>query len=84
VDSISEQIQILSCGVSLISFELFRGDNEPEAFVSLAYYGIVLHWCRGFLAFGQAGVPLIHAIVGQLSDYWQEALTWPFQMLQMD
>jgi hypothetical protein len=27
-DSINEQIQILSCGVSLISFELFRGGNE--------------------------------------------------------
>lgn len=27
-DSINEQIQILSCGVSLISFELFRGGNN--------------------------------------------------------
>lgn len=28
LDSITEQIQILACGVSLISFELFRGGND--------------------------------------------------------
>jgi hypothetical protein len=56
--------------------------HQPEALVILAYYGVILHRCRGFKAFGDAGRTLVRAIVGQLSNYWQDAITWPFQQVE--
>lgn len=58
--------------------------HRPEALVILAYYGVLLYRCRSFRAFAEAGAPLIRTITGQLSSYWQEALTWPLHVLETE
>lgn len=56
---------------------------RPEALLVLAYYGVLLHRCRNFWAFRDAGAPLIHAIADHLGSYWQDALAWPLCALEM-
>lgn len=58
--------------------------HQPEALVILAYYGVLLHRCRGFEAFGNAGAPLVRTVAGRLSSYWQEALAWPLHVLETE
>lgn len=58
--------------------------HRPEALVVLAYYGVLLHRCRSFWAFGDAGASMVRAIAGQLGNYWQEALAWPLYVLETE
>ena len=58
--------------------------HRPEALVILAYYGVLLHRCRGFWAFGNAGASMIRAISGNLGSYWQETLAWPLYVLEKE
>ncbi|KAF9879705.1 Upc2 protein [Colletotrichum karsti] len=57
---------------------------RPEALIILAYYGVLLHRCRSFWAFGDAGAFLIRSISSYLGSYWQEALVWPLHVLETD
>lgn len=57
---------------------------RPEALVVLAYYGVVLHRCRSFWAFGDAGASMIRAIAAHLGSYWQKALEWPLRVLETE
>ncbi|WPB00092.1 uncharacterized protein RHO25_004711 [Cercospora beticola] len=56
--------------------------HRPEALVILAYYGILLHRCRNFWAFCDAGSSVIHAIAGHLGSYSRDALNWPLKELE--
>jgi hypothetical protein len=56
--------------------------QRPEALLILAYYGVLLHRCRGFWAYRDIGAYLIGSIAEQLGNYWQDALAWPLQELE--
>ncbi|PPJ52822.1 hypothetical protein CBER1_11299 [Cercospora berteroae] len=56
--------------------------HRPEALLILAYYGILLHRCRTFWAFCDAGSYMIHDIAEHLGAYWRDALSWPLQELE--
>ncbi|KAJ3961860.1 hypothetical protein N0V92_001423 [Colletotrichum tropicale] len=58
--------------------------HRPEALVILAYYGVLLHRCRSFWAFGDAGASMIRAIAGHLGSYWQGVLEWPLRIIETE
>lgn len=51
--------------------------HQPEAFVVLAHYAVMLHKFRDFWVFSSAGAPLFRMIEKHLGDFWADALTWP-------
>ncbi|OAA71776.1 C6 finger domain protein [Akanthomyces lecanii RCEF 1005] len=51
----------------------------PEALIILAYYGVLLHRCREYWIFGDAGARMIRAIADHVGTYWQDAMRWPLQ-----
>ena len=58
--------------------------HRPEALIILAYYGVLLHRCRSFWAFHDAGAAIIRTIAGHVGSYWQEALAWPLRELELE
>ncbi|KAM0512715.1 hypothetical protein ACHAPE_008595 [Trichoderma viride] len=54
----------------------------PEALVILAYLGVLIHRCRRFWTFGNAGANLIQAIAGYLGSHWRESLAWPLKVIE--
>lgn len=54
----------------------------PEALVILAYLGVLIHRCRRFWTFGNAGANLIRAIAGYLGAPWHEPLAWPLKVIE--
>ncbi|PNY26129.1 C6 finger domain protein [Tolypocladium capitatum] len=58
--------------------------HQPEALVILAHYGVLLHRCRHFWVFGDAGACMIRAIAQHLGNYWRDAVAWPLQVLQSE
>lgn len=57
---------------------------RPEALLILAYYGVLLHRCRRFWIFGDAGECLIRAVAGHLGSSWHHALAWPLQVIEAE
>jgi hypothetical protein len=55
---------------------------QPEAVVVLAYYGVLLHHCRRFWIFGDAGAFIVRAIAQHLGVYWEHVMAWPLSMVQ--
>ncbi|TQN64926.1 Lysine biosynthesis regulatory protein LYS14 [Colletotrichum shisoi] len=55
--------------------------RRPEALVVLAFYAVLLHWCRDFWIFADAGEFLIRAVASHLGDYWSEWLAFPLSVL---
>ncbi|KAK1621743.1 hypothetical protein BDP81DRAFT_336034 [Colletotrichum phormii] len=58
--------------------------HRPEALIILAHYGVLLHHCRGFWPFADAGAFIIRAIARHLGSYWQDALAWPLDVLETE
>ncbi|KAK1657432.1 hypothetical protein BDP55DRAFT_685790 [Colletotrichum godetiae] len=58
--------------------------HRPEALIILAHYGVLLHRCRGFWLFADAGAFIIRAVARHLGSYWQEALAWPLDVLETE
>ncbi|KAJ3522508.1 hypothetical protein NM208_g12832 [Fusarium decemcellulare] len=58
--------------------------HRPEALLVLAYYGVLLHWCRSSWIIGDAGAFLIRLISDYLGSFWQEPMRWPLEELQRD
>ncbi|KAL7798216.1 hypothetical protein V8C37DRAFT_248969 [Trichoderma ceciliae] len=54
----------------------------PEALVILAHLGVLIHRCRRFWTFGNAGANLIRAIAGYLGSRWHEPLAWPLKVIE--
>lgn len=57
---------------------------QPEAVIVLAYYGVLLHYCRHFWIFGDAGGCMVRAIAQHLGAYWQDVMAWPLRMVEED
>ncbi|KAK8920427.1 hypothetical protein H634G_02413 [Metarhizium anisopliae BRIP 53293] len=55
---------------------------QPEAVVVLAYYGVLLHRCRHFWIFGDAGAFVVRAIAQHLGAYWQGVMAWPLSTVE--
>ncbi|KAI5457021.1 hypothetical protein BGZ63DRAFT_408482 [Mariannaea sp. PMI_226] len=51
--------------------------RQPEALVIIAYYAVLLHWCRDSWVFRDAGEFMINGIVKYLGTYWQRWLVFP-------
>ncbi|KAK1723597.1 uncharacterized protein BDZ83DRAFT_529438, partial [Colletotrichum acutatum] len=51
--------------------------RRPEALVILAFYAVLLHWCRSYWIFGDAGQWIIRSVSAHLGDYWSEWLAFP-------
>lgn len=56
----------------------------PEALIILAYYGLLLHRCREFWAFRDAGACLIRAVAEQVGAFWKDALSGPLEAIGSD
>lgn len=56
----------------------------PEALVILAYYGVLIHRCREYWVFGDAGARMVRAIAEHAGSYWREALSWPLSVIESD
>ena len=59
---------------------LLRG-RSPEALVVLAYYGVLLHRCRSYWVFGDAGAWVVMAVAMHLGTGWSRAMALPLGML---
>ncbi|OAA46324.1 Zn(2)-C6 fungal-type DNA-binding domain protein [Metarhizium rileyi] len=57
---------------------------QPEAVVVLAYYGVLLHHCKHYWIFGNAGAFVVRAIAQHLGAYWQHVMAWPLRMVDAD
>ncbi|KHO01833.1 Zn(2)-C6 fungal-type DNA-binding domain protein [Metarhizium album ARSEF 1941] len=55
---------------------------QPEAVAVLAYYGVLLHQCRHFWIFGNAGAFVVRAIARNLGTYWHQVMAWPLSMIE--
>ncbi|KAK1711922.1 uncharacterized protein BDZ83DRAFT_723767 [Colletotrichum acutatum] len=58
--------------------------HRPEALIILAHYGVLLHRCRGFWPFADAGAFIVRAVARHLGNYWQGALSWPLLVLETE
>ncbi|KAJ0305908.1 uncharacterized protein N0V96_001372 [Colletotrichum fioriniae] len=57
--------------------------RRPEALVILAFYAVLLHWCRSYWIFGDAGQWIIRSVSAHLGDYWSEWLAFPQAVLEV-
>ncbi|KAJ0346634.1 hypothetical protein COL154_008499 [Colletotrichum chrysophilum] len=86
--SISERSSHQSSGVMAFGVRITTGfidvlkQRRPEALVILAYYAVLLHWCRGYWVFCDAGQFMIRSISAHLGDYWSEWLAFPNSVLE--
>ncbi|KAF9871345.1 C6 finger domain-containing protein [Colletotrichum karsti] len=55
--------------------------HQPEALVVLAFYAATLHRYRQFWAFGTSGSSIVHMVANSIGSFWQDALSWPLQVL---
>ncbi|CEJ79928.1 Putative Sterol uptake control protein 2 [[Torrubiella] hemipterigena] len=58
--------------------------HRPEALVILAHYGVLLHRCRRFWMFRDAGARMIHIIAKHLGSYWHKAMAWPLRVVEVE
>lgn len=78
-----EATSVFSVGIQPGFVDLLR-KLQPEALVVLAYYGILVHRCRTYWAFGGAGESMVRSIARHLGGYWREALAWPLRVLETE
>ena len=57
-------------------------ERRPEALVTLAYYGAMLHFYRDCWVAGGTGAHLVSAINDHVGAYWEDWMRWPMQMIQ--
>lgn len=55
-----------------------------EAFVVLAYYGALVHRCRRYWAFQDAGIHIVLSISQYLGSYWTSELAWPLRVVETE
>ncbi|KAL0937158.1 Upc2 protein [Colletotrichum truncatum] len=58
--------------------------RRPEALVILAFYAVLLHWCRNFWIFSDAGQFMIRSIAARLGDHGSKWLAFPLSVLEME
>ncbi|KAH7116462.1 hypothetical protein EDB81DRAFT_819612 [Dactylonectria macrodidyma] len=59
-------------------------ENQPEALVILAHYGVLLYKCRDSWVVGDAGKQLIRLISSYLSPRWDGFMKLPKEVLSLD
>ncbi|TEA10386.1 Sterol uptake control protein 2 [Colletotrichum sidae] len=64
------------------AFVSLLDQRRPEALVVLAYWGALLHYCRGYWAYAGAGRTLVRSISAHLGSYWSEWLAWPQETVE--
>jgi Fungal specific transcription factor domain len=57
-------------------------ERQPEAFVILAYYGVLLHFFRDSWIVGDSGASLIRAINALTGPHWRRWMAWPNQIIE--
>jgi len=55
--------------------------QRPEALIILAYYAVLLHYCREIWVIGDSGQFLIQHITRHVGTNWEEWLAWPNEVL---
>ncbi|WYZ36885.1 hypothetical protein EsH8_II_000391 [Colletotrichum jinshuiense] len=81
--SAHQSASVMSFGVRVNSvFVDVLKQRRPEALVILAYYAVLVHWCRGFWLFADAGQFMIRSISAHLGDYWAEWLAFPNSVVE--
>ncbi|KZL82533.1 upc2 protein [Colletotrichum incanum] len=81
--STHQSASVMSFGVRVTTgFIDVLKQRRPEALVILAFYAVLLHWCRDFWVFADAGEFLIRSISAHLGDYWSEWLAFPISVLE--
>ena len=55
--------------------------RRPEALIILAYYAVLLHYCREIWVIGDSGRFLIQHITRHVGTDWEEWLAWPNEVL---
>ncbi|KAK2608914.1 hypothetical protein QQS21_002490 [Conoideocrella luteorostrata] len=78
-----QSISVFIVKVDASFAELLR-KHVSESLVILAFLGVLLHRCRHFWGFGDAGAALVRGIHHLLSGYWHEALEWPLHVLETE
>lgn len=58
--------------------------HRPEALVILSYYAVLLHRCRKYWIFQDAGAYMIRAIAQHIGSYWRESMAWPLHVVQTE
>ncbi len=58
--------------------------RRPEAIVILAYFAVLLHYCRGLWHVGDVGSRLINLAANYLGPAWDHYLSWPLSEIAMD
>ncbi|OHF00662.1 hypothetical protein CORC01_03979 [Colletotrichum orchidophilum] len=83
VHSRHQSASVMSFGVCVTTgFIDVVKQRRPEALVILAFYAVLLHWCRSYWVFGDAGQWIIRSISAHLGDYWSEWLAFPLAALE--
>ncbi|PVI01714.1 hypothetical protein DM02DRAFT_704298 [Periconia macrospinosa] len=77
----AQATSVFTVGISGSFVDVLR-KLQPEALVILAYFGVLLHLCRDYWAFGNAGASIVRTIADHLGIYWQEALAWPLHVIE--
>lgn len=58
--------------------------HRPEALAILAYYAVLLHRCRKYWLFQDAGASMIRAIAQHIGSYWRDCMAWPLHVVQTE
>jgi hypothetical protein len=82
-DDYTQCVSKFSVGTEVGFIEVLR-KHRPEGLVILAYYGVLLHRCRNFWAFNDAGAYLISTIAQNVGSYWQGVLSWPLHVIEVE
>ncbi len=56
--------------------------RRPESVLVLAYFAVLLHWCRDHWIFRQVGRRLLRSVESGLGQGWERWLQWPKEMIE--
>jgi hypothetical protein len=56
--------------------------RRPESLLVLAYFAVLLHWCRDHWVFCQIGRRLLSSVESGLGQGWERWLQWPKDMIE--
>lgn len=65
-------------------FTAMIDQQKPEALIILAFYAVLLHWCRNAWIVEDAGRFIIESIAERLQGYWSQWLAFPISALKDD
>lgn len=57
--------------------------KQPQAMIILAYYGVLLHFCRDSWALCNLGANLVKAINKIIGPHLRRWMAWPNKMIEI-